>query len=473
MFAKDLETTLTLLCEKSDMSIVRPDEIGERFEALRSYRKLPVGRERRDQPLTNGEIAAAILGLTSTNPKWAGHAAIVLCNLRPVGGADASFLGALTLQKSVELILADVAARKSVIRLTVSGAESSTNSHGIATLLHEAGNARRRAFFVPKEALSWRQPGAERDFDPDRLNSPVSKEISFHQGFFERIAREIERTKAYPVPPPGDGSEYDAKEALQERYRRLGIRSNSRFLNMGVETQVTWPREETIVKFDEYQLVRMPKTRDHVQSIHVDLTLNRLTDREAITVMNRYLSIMTWCDDQFAILQDGWLGNPVPVAVRRRDLAFVTTHHWIFDRRIPISAEAKRALALYREARNAQQNSVVSYAVLNYYKVVELRYHKSAAQNWFRDNSDAVSQTGDSADIVDRFSKLCGRERPHEYLWKACLIAVAHANTGSKSDPDDANELTRLHTAAEIPRVFARLFINREPGVFDTMYSGQ
>jgi len=166
------------------MSATRPDEIGERFESLRAYRKLPVGRVRRNQLLTNGEIAAAILGLTSDNPQWAGHAALVLCNLRPVGGPDSSFLGALTLQGSVELILADVAARKSVTKLTASGAESSINSNGFATLTYEIGSTRRRAFFVPKEASSLQRPGAERDFDHDRLNSPMSKETSFNQAFF-------------------------------------------------------------------------------------------------------------------------------------------------------------------------------------------------------------------------------------------------------------------------------------------------
>ncbi len=134
MFAKNLEITLTSLSEKSDVSGVSPNEMADRFKTLRANRKLPYGRERRDQALTNGEIAAAILGLASNNPEWAGHVAIVLCNLRAVGRVDASFFGNSTLQKSIERILTDVTARKSVIGLTISGAESGTNSHGHATL---------------------------------------------------------------------------------------------------------------------------------------------------------------------------------------------------------------------------------------------------------------------------------------------------------------------------------------------------
>jgi hypothetical protein len=81
--------------------------------------------------------------------------------------------------------------------------------------------------------------------------------------------------RIYPKPPAGDGSEYDAEEARQERYRKLGARPNSRFFHIGVDNQVTWPKEEMVVKFDQYHLVLMPKTRDYIQSIHVDLVANK------------------------------------------------------------------------------------------------------------------------------------------------------------------------------------------------------
>jgi hypothetical protein len=474
MFAKNLELTLFELCQKGDMSATGPKEISERFASLRQYRKLPNGRERRDQVLTAGDIAAAILGLVSANPKWAGHVAIILCNLRTVGGAEASFFGTTTLQNAVERILTEPVARKSVVRLTVSGAECATNSHGMATLAYEVDGVRRRVFYMPKEAVSQLQPGAEQNFDAEFRNAPLSREWSFNRRFFDQIARANEIARAFPRPPEGDGSEYDAEEARQERFRKLGAVPDSRFLNIGVDNQVTWPREETVVKFDQYQLVLMPKTRDDVQSIHVDLTANRLSDREALTVINRFLSIMTWCDDQFAIAQGGWSGNPVPVAVPRRNLAFTTAHSWIFDRKIPGAEKARRALALYREARNAQQNFMVSYAVLNFYKIVELGPKSSGhVKNWFRDNFDVLKQQSIYRAEFEKFEKICDGEKPHKYLYEACRVAVAHAGKDSESDPDDANELTRLHTAADVLRIFSRHFIASEFHLSDSMYSGE
>jgi hypothetical protein len=73
---------------------------------------------------------------------------------------------------------------------------------------------------------------------------------------------------------------------------------------------------------------------------------------------------MSWCDDQYAVLQDGWSGNPVPVPTRKRDLGFTTAHTWIFDRKIPVSTEARKALAIYREGRNAEQNYLVNTSQL-------------------------------------------------------------------------------------------------------------
>src|SRR5215469_130905 len=385
MFAKNLEIALVYLCEKGDVSHSLPQEFTARFDALRRYGKLPRGREKRGQLLTSSEIASVILGLAPVHPNWAGHAASILSSLRPVGGADASFFGTSTLQESIAYVLTDAAARNSVVRLSVSAAEGGVNSNGYAILSYEIDGIRRRTFYGRAEAVSLMQPGAERDFDPGEPYSPVSRETVFNRTFFQRLAEEMQSANAFSTPPAADGSEYDAEEAQQKRYRKLGVRRGSRFLNIGVDNQVTWPEKEILIKFDKYHFVLMPKTQDHVQSIHIDLAANQLTDREAITVINRFLSIMTWCDDQFAIAQDGWSGNPVPVPVPKRDLAFTTTYHWIFDRQFPSSEEARRALALYRVGRNAEQNFMVSYAVLNFYRIIEIRNNRGEAKNWFRD----------------------------------------------------------------------------------------
>jgi hypothetical protein len=297
--------------------------------------------------------------------------------------------------------------------------------------------------------------------------------MSFGRSFFQGVTGAMEAAARHPGEPAGDGSEYDEEEAKQALWKKLGVTAHSRFMNMVADNHVTWPHEPTLVKFHGHHFVLMPRTKDNVQSLHMDLVGNRLDDRGATTVMRRFLSLMAWCDDNFATLGFGWSGNPVPVPVTKPELAFRTTSHYIFDRKIPSTPEARRALALYREALNAEHSQLISYAVLNYYKIIELtQRHRGPTKNWFRDNFVYVRGFEHLKRLLDDFDKLRGKMEPHEYIYKSCRLAVAHASKDSESDPDDASELLRLHTAADIMQVLARHCIEVEFKVSDCMFDG-
>jgi hypothetical protein len=328
-------------------------------------------------------------------------------------------------------------------------------------------------FFVPGSAISLFAPGREIGFDPETHRPVAAREMTFSREFFRRLVQECETAKLFPSPPQGDGSEYNSEEEQQQRFRKLGVSRGSRFLNIGVDNQVTWPSEETLIKFDRYTLVLFPMTKENVQSVHMDLSANHLDHREAMTIVNRFLSVMAWCDDNFAIAQDGWSGNPVPVPVPRHELGFRTASHYLFDRKLPASQDAMRALGLYREARNAQQNKFVSYAVLNFYKIIETRNQgKEQVRRWFRENFEALRQGNEEASEIKDFLALCGSEPAEQYIHTSCRIAVAHAGKRSKSDPDDASEIDRLHKAARVMHLLARRFIKNEFGISDQLYSG-
>lgn len=437
MYAKNLERILCYLCEGGDLSPPSIEDYSERFKSLRGANLLPQGRERRNEQLSSTQIASAVLGLVTRRPNWTALSAIILGDLRPVGGPNASFLEANNLREVIEILLSSQDARRCLHKLTTAVGETATNSHGGAVLVYEKDGQKRQSFFVSKMAASLLAPGREIGFDPDkhRLNSPTANEMTFSPAFFSQLARECEMARLFPGMPEGSGSEYDAEEAEQARYKELGVKPGSRYLNVAVDNQVTWPKTETLIKFDRYTLVLMPKTNTNIQSVHIDLTANKLSDQEAMTVINRFLSIMTWCCDNFAIKRHGWSGNPVPVPIAKPDLAFVTAHDYIFDRKIPDSEDAMR---------NAQTNGLISYAVLNYYRLIEIRHHgKETVRKWFGDNFEelrAADEIQYQAD-VRRFLELCGDVEPKIYIHDSCRIAVAHAGKRSKSDPDDSNEV--------------------------------
>lgn len=466
MLANQLSRILTELCRKSDVASDTQVEMEQRFESLRNYGRLPRGRENRGRLLTNKQIVGAVLGLVAAQPGWAGHAAAIIEKLKPVGGTTNAFGGAGNLTGALEHLLSDKTARESIVAVRLSVAEAGTNSHGSATITYEADGSRHKLSFVPNEAFSLLQAGAAETYDVELRNAPANREFVLNRRFFQRLARAVDEARAYPSTPIGDGSEYDKEDLERARRKRLGATSSSRFLNIGVDNQVTWPRSETLIEFDNYKLVMMPKSAEHVQSIHIDLFSNRLTDEEAMTVINRFLSLLTWCDDQFAIAQDGWSGNPVPVAVPKRNLAFATTQHWVFNRGIPGTDEERRALALYREARNAEQNFMISYAVLNYYKIIEIRHSgQPASIKWVAENLPVVLNDPHDQHGIATFLAACGNEAPEMYIYAACRVAVAHVSPNRPSDPDDLLELRRLHNAADVMRRLARRFIHVELGI--------
>ena len=454
---------------KVDLHPLTFRDIGQRFESLRGFRLLPFGRGKTTAPLTASHVVAGLLSLATKQAGYAGLAALTLKDLRPVGGLDASFEKSPTLGAAIEKLLTDPAARRSLLEVRISVSEIYTNAHCRASISYRDGPGMRITHYIGGNATSLVQPGAEHHYDPYAPMSNVIAETAFLRIFFDRLAREFEREHVVPVDPESE-SEEERKEA---RAKKLGLLPDSRFLNMAVDNQVTWPKDETIFTFEGHRMVVMPKTRETTTSIHMDLYRERMSSEDASTLMNRFLSLMSWCDDQYAVLQEGWSGNPVPVPVPKRDLAFTTTPEWIFDRKLPSSAEARKALALYREGCNAAENYLISFAVLSFYKIIELKHKgKSEARTWFKNNFGRLRTDQTLTERLAEFEKACGTETVHDHLYRACRTAVAHANKPFSTDPDDYLELRRLQVAAGVLRPLARLFIRDELRVSDCPYDG-
>jgi hypothetical protein len=399
-----------------------------------------------------------------------------LGGLRPIGGVEASFQNCAALGSAVECLLQNPAALDSFLELRVSDSEIYTKAHGRGAITYRSGNGVLTAYYVHQNALSLFQSGAEKDFDPRELISSAVTETVFYPPFFRRIVGELKReASAPPITPVIDPRDEDEETRKEERIKRLGILRNSTFLNLAVDNQVTWPPVETVVNFERYRLILMPPTREHTTSIHIDLAGQGITSEKAVSLINRFLSLMTWCDDNYAILQEGWSGNPIPVPVPKPNLGLITAYNWFFDRKIPRSAEARKALALYREGRNAEQNYFIGYAILSYYKIIELNFgdfEGPKVRDWIAANYPALKADNTLAREVTDFEKERGNEEPQNYLSGTCRVAVAHSSVKNPSDPDELPELRRLHVAAHILRALARRFIRDELGVSECPYDG-
>jgi hypothetical protein len=66
-----------------------------------------------------------------------------------------------------------------------------------------------------------------------------------------------------------------------------------KWLNVAVKGHATWPTKETKVTFGGYELLLKPATNDTEQSVHINL--KGISEQEALTLINRFLSILSWC----------------------------------------------------------------------------------------------------------------------------------------------------------------------------------
>ncbi len=474
MIAKQLETFLLREANSTDYSHRTHGDLVQRFHSLRQHQLLPKGRGKNAENLSSEQIVAGILSLISTRPAWAGIASKSLMNLRPIGGVEASYLQSGSFGGALAMLLDDEDALSNLIEVRASGSEIFNNGHGSASIAYRRGENWNTAFYIGATAVSLLKKDADKSYSPQETNNPVLIEYIYNRSFFARLVSR--RKSAWSLPTrvgPADLQVWEEEKSREVRAERLKISPGASYLNLAVDTQVTWPDKETLIYFEEIELVLMPKTRDNSTSIHIDLKKNRISQEIATTISNRFLSILSWCDDQFAILQGGWSGNPVPVPVPRRNLGASIASNWVFNRKSPDDKNAQKALAIYRDARNAEQNFLVPYAVLCYYKIIETRHRgPNQIQNWFRTTYPKLVENQNLVESIARFKALLGPHAPEVYLYKMCRNAVAHATDPFTTDPDEADELRRLHVAADILRALARIFIREEIIVSESMYDG-
>lgn len=461
MYAKNLSLLL-----HHELSEKEPyDETLKRLESLRGYGQLPRGREKATLRLTDKEIACAILGYVPTLSGWSGHVAFIMSDLRPVGGVTASFREATSLIDAMATLLSKEEDCNALVSLTLSIARIPGNDVYQAKLIFEDGDQRKIASYVSKHALALSAAGAEKNFDHDRPLSTNTRQLVLNRKFFHKLKRDVDLSRHLDRPLKTDWREYKTEEERNSFYKRLGARKGSKFLNLGVDTNVTWPEEPTRVEFGNHHFVLFPKTKENSYSISIDLYSERIKPVDARTLLNRFLSVLSWCDDRHAILRDGWSGSPVPVPVPKRNMAFSTMMTWMFYRAMPEDEALLNCLSYYREGLNAAEAGIPSQEVLSFFKVFETGFKHLDQKEIGRKTREWIKEIFDEAckevlpDDLKRFDEDKKTKSVEKYVYDNCRVAVAHASKNYPSDADISSERLRLTVAAKIIKALARHYI--------------
>jgi len=239
------------------------------------------------------------------------------------------------------------------------------------------------------------------------------------------------------------------------------------WLNVGVVGTAMWPTTETRVQFAEHTLVLRPATRDTSQSIHINLV--GISDQDALTLINQFLSVLTWCDDQPMENKYGWSGNPVPVSVPTEPRQFGSSIAFPFYRDLEIEPKARLALALFREARTINS---VPLAFLSYFKILNIFWvDKYRTTSGVRTNEIVEGMRSMVPNLSDSLARdrVAHLQAAHAdaaaYLYESCRCAVAHANTSPVADPDNMQDIRRLSADIWIVKAIAEELIEKNFGL--------
>jgi hypothetical protein len=240
-----------------------------------------------------------------------------------------------------------------------------------------------------------------------------------------------------------------------------------RWLNVAVKGSASWPTEETTVVFQGKRLILKPATHDTEQSVHINL--RGINGAEALTLINRFLSVLSWCDDQPMENRYGWSGNPIPVAVPRELRVVGASNTFPFCRLVEPDKKARLALALFREGRTVNS---IPFEFLSYFKILNIFWKdrwETIADHRQNPMIEGIRATLPHLRGVIAVNRVCALGNTQldvpKYLYESGRCAVAHAYADPIVDPDDVCDLRRLSEDMSIVKEVAEFLIETELGV--------
>ena len=232
------------------------------------------------------------------------------------------------------------------------------------------------------------------------------------------------------------------------------------WLTVGVKGTAIWPTVETSVRIENHALVLKPATRETEQSINMEL--EGVSRVDALTLINRFLSVLSWCDDNPLENCYGWSGNTRPVTVPREVRKVGSSIGFPFQRDLERNPKARLALALFREGRTVNS---IPFAFLSYFKVLNM-FWKDKYTNGKNPIIEGIRNTLPKLKDVRALGRLKVLQSSESdiprYLYKSGRCAVAHAYMDPISDPDDASDIRRLSEDVQVIKAIAEFLITSE-----------
>lgn len=238
-----------------------------------------------------------------------------------------------------------------------------------------------------------------------------------------------------------------------------------KWLSVRISGNAKWPKERTTVSFGGHDLVLFPPTPDTAPSLHINLY--KLSAKQGMTLINRFLSYLAWCEDAALENLGGVSGHMHPRPIpRQKEKQLWFTDVFPLSVKLAEDEKALRALALFREARSVNS---IPFRLLSYFKILNIVWNdkkikgrsekdknkkeKNEITKGIRDTLPKLLDT-EAKDRIARLSQKGERDIP-AYLYESGRCAVSHAYKEPIADPDNIEDLHRLSEDAWIIKAIA------------------
>lgn len=243
-------------------------------------------------------------------------------------------------------------------------------------------------------------------------------------------------------------------------------------LIIAVDSAIPWPTAPVPVTFDGHDFILFPETDDAPDRI--EMQFPREEDHEhAITVMNRFMSALAWAEGK-SLRAAGMLivGGPGMNMGKGRarfncnGLAARCETLLIDYLPAPTGDDQRLALALYREALNCNS---IAYSFLGFAKILNMLGGGKKQVAWINATIPKLTRNHDY-EANQRLAQLVGDIG--KYIYEDGRCAIAHAEKGSRVNPDMADHERRLAKDLPVVKVLAEYFIEYNLGIKSqsTMY---
>jgi hypothetical protein len=254
---------------------------------------------------------------------------------------------------------------------------------------------------------------------------------------------------------------FELKSLAQIRQDAPGLMKPGSWLVINIEPKMPWPSITQSFEFEDHEVWLIPITEDAYPGLAVRNA--RLPRDEALAMLYRALSMISWLEDGGAVVVSRGGGSPLfPIYGSKNQRLTIRSDPFDDSQFIIINSDdAKLALALMREGRGLRHPA---YSFLTFYRVLELALpHGSKRGNWMSEAVERIQDSRAQEALQELRKDYQGDVGVH--LRDSGRSAIVHATKRPIANPDNPADYIRLDRELPIIESLAVMAIEEIIGV--------